>query len=169
MAELQRRFATEESAVKIAGLNHWQKAAVLLIKKHGLNDKQILAFLLLVDQAGNQQESKDAVKPLRLLVTGPGGTGKSRIFEAWTEFHALIGAADKLRLTGPTGVVASDIGGSTTHSELSLCVKHENMKADTPNGKKIRETLEKRLAGVETLIVDEVYFLGAADMSVLNE
>ncbi|KAJ6473027.1 hypothetical protein C8R45DRAFT_756671, partial [Mycena sanguinolenta] len=97
------------------------------------------------------------------------GTGKSRIFEAWTEFHLLIQAADKLRLTGPTGVVASDIGGSTTHSEISLCVKRENMKATTPNGKKLRQALEERLAGVETLVIDEVYFLGVTDMSVLRE
>ncbi|KAJ6510846.1 hypothetical protein C8R45DRAFT_762246, partial [Mycena sanguinolenta] len=140
-----------------------------LIRKHQLNPKQTLAFLLLVDQVGTQLETEELVKPLRMLVTGPGGMGKSRIFEAWTEFHRMVQASDKLRLTGPTGVVASDIGGSTTHAELSLCVKRANMKADTPNGKRLRQALEDRMAGVETLIVDEVYFLGAADMSTLNE
>ncbi|KAJ6487967.1 hypothetical protein C8R45DRAFT_762186, partial [Mycena sanguinolenta] len=140
-----------------------------MVHKHKLNDKQTLAFLLLADQVGTQGSTKDFVKPLRMLVTGPGGTGKSRIFEAWTEFHSLIQASDKLRLTGPTGVVASDIGGSTTHSEISLCVARDNMKATTPSGRKLRQGLEERLAGVETLVVDEVYFLGVTDMSVLNE
>ncbi|KAJ7635226.1 hypothetical protein FB45DRAFT_679026, partial [Roridomyces roridus] len=91
-----------------------------LIEKHGLNDKQTLAFLLVADQIGRQTESKTTIEPMRLLVTGPGGTGKSRIFDAWTEFHKKIGREHEIRLTGPTGVVASDIGGSTIHSEFSL-------------------------------------------------
>jgi hypothetical protein len=40
------------------------------------------------------------------------------------------------------------------------------MKAATPQGQKLCEALEKRLAGVCTLVVDEIYFLGAADVSV---
>ncbi|KAI3997998.1 hypothetical protein K525DRAFT_181826, partial [Schizophyllum commune Loenen D] len=61
--------------------------------------------------------------PLRLLVTGPGGTGKSRIFNAWTEFYTELALLEEFRLTAPTGVVASDIGGCTIHSEAALCVK----------------------------------------------
>jgi hypothetical protein len=142
-AELVKMYADEGTSAETAGWCSWQKIAGMLVKKHNLNDKQTLAFLLLADQVAAQRERPEGTKPLRMLVTGPGGTGKSRIFEAWTEYHTLLGVSDKIRLTGPTGVVASDIGRSTTHSELSLCVSRDNMKADTPSGKKIRQALER--------------------------
>ncbi|KAJ3992187.1 hypothetical protein F5050DRAFT_1545291, partial [Lentinula boryana] len=92
-----------------------------LIQKHQLNEHQILAFLLLADHVGRQVENDmDVTQPLRLLVTGPGGTGKSRIFEAWSEFHLQLGRLHEFRLTAPTGVVASDIGGCTVHAEVAL-------------------------------------------------
>lgn len=118
---------------------------------------------------GTQHDSHEQLEPLWLLVTGPGGTGKSRVFDAWTEFHAVLKQSGSFHLTAPTGVVASNIGGSTTHSEVSLCVKRKYMKAITPQGQKVRSALEDRLASVQTLVVDEVYFLGASDMSVLSE
>jgi hypothetical protein len=43
------------------------------------------------------------------------------------------------------------------------------MKADTASGRKIRQALEKRLAGVETFVIDEGYFLGAANLGVASE
>ncbi|KAJ7031472.1 hypothetical protein C8F04DRAFT_1110352 [Mycena alexandri] len=78
---------------------------------------------------------------MTLLCTGPGGTGKSVIFRAWEDFYEALGHPEHLRLTAPTGVVASDIGGCTIHSEASL----------------------------ETLILDEVYFLNANDLARLSE
>ncbi|KAE9393398.1 hypothetical protein BT96DRAFT_751687, partial [Gymnopus androsaceus JB14] len=107
--------------------------------------------------------------PLRLLVTGPGGTGKSRIFEAWTEFHQKMDCIQEFRLTAPTGVVASDIGGCTIHAEAALRVKRANMKADTASGQKVRGDLERRFAPVRTLVVDEIYFMDPTDMSLLSE
>ncbi|KAF9064003.1 hypothetical protein BDP27DRAFT_1150782, partial [Rhodocollybia butyracea] len=107
--------------------------------------------------------------PLRLLVTGPGGTGKSRIFEAWTEFHQELNCTEEFRLTAPTGVVASDIGGCTIHAEAALRVKRANMKADTNSGQKVRNDLERRFGPVRTLVVDEIYFMDPSDMSLLSE
>ncbi|KAJ3911742.1 hypothetical protein F5877DRAFT_54939, partial [Lentinula edodes] len=97
-------------------LKFHQKLAIALINKHKLNDQQILAFLLLADTVGHQSLTDKPVEPLRMLVTGPGGTGKSRIFAAWSDFHEGINCKDEFRLTAPTGVVASQIGGCTIHS-----------------------------------------------------
>jgi hypothetical protein len=151
------------------GLRPWQKLAISLMKKHGLNERQQLAFLLLADTVGRQSETQEQLEPIRILVTGPGGTGKSRIFEAWTEFHSELHCSHEFRLTAPTGVVASDIGGCTIHSEAALCVKRDNMKADTPGGRKIRDALEERFSLLRTLVIDEIYFLGPKDISILSE
>ncbi|KAJ3720731.1 hypothetical protein DFJ43DRAFT_1004886, partial [Lentinula guzmanii] len=111
----------------------------------------------------------DVTQPLRLLVTGPGGTGKSRIFEAWSEFHLRLGRLHEFRLTAPTGVVASDIGGCTVHAQVALRVKRETMRANTPAGQKVRTQLERRLSPLKTLVVDEIYFMDPKDMSLLSE
>ncbi|KAJ7242277.1 hypothetical protein C8J57DRAFT_1025978, partial [Mycena rebaudengoi] len=86
------------------------------IVKHTLNDEQTRAFLLLADKIGRELESSRKDSPMSLLCTGSGGTGKSVIFQAWKEFYDIIGHPERLRLTAPTGVVASDIGGCTIHS-----------------------------------------------------
>ncbi|KAJ6494444.1 hypothetical protein C8R45DRAFT_756699, partial [Mycena sanguinolenta] len=91
-----------------------------ILIKHTLNDEQTRAFLLLADKIGRELHSKRKASPMTLLCTGPGGTGKSVIFKAWKEFYAIIGRSERLRLTAPTGVVASDIGGCTIHAETSL-------------------------------------------------
>ncbi|KAF5361235.1 hypothetical protein D9757_013225 [Collybiopsis confluens] len=151
-------------------LKPYQKLAIALIQKHGLNERQIVAFLLLAENIGKHIEFPNIdIEPLRMLVTGPGGTGKSRIFEAWTEFHQELGRTHELRLTAPTGVVASDIGGCTVHAEVALRVKRQTMRANTAGGQKVRSELERRLGPLKTLVVDEIYFIDPKDMSLLSE
>ncbi|KAJ6485694.1 hypothetical protein C8R45DRAFT_930791 [Mycena sanguinolenta] len=76
---LLKKYSKEGEGTKCVTLTSWQKTAVAMIHKHRLNEKQTLAFLLLADQVGNQLDKERAVEPLRMLVTGPGGMGKSRI------------------------------------------------------------------------------------------
>ncbi|KAJ7727019.1 hypothetical protein DFH07DRAFT_718183, partial [Mycena maculata] len=136
-----------------------------LIAKHTLNDEQTRAFLLLADKIGRDLESGRKDPPISLLCTGPGGTGKSVIFRAWKEFYEIMGHPERMRLTAPTGVVASDIGGCTVHAEASLRVPPAKMKS-TPS---LRTNLEERISPLETLILDEVYFLSAQDLARLSE
>ncbi|KAJ7662879.1 hypothetical protein B0H17DRAFT_898970, partial [Mycena rosella] len=132
-----------------------------LLIKHTLNDEQARAFLLLADKIGKESETGRKDPPMTLLCTGPGGTGKLVIFQAWREFYEITGHPERLRLTAPTGVVASDIGGCTIHAEASLRVSPAKMKS-TPS---LRANLEERISPLETLILDEVYFLSAADLA----
>ncbi|KAJ7775636.1 hypothetical protein DFH07DRAFT_722929, partial [Mycena maculata] len=136
-----------------------------LISKHTLNDEQTRAFLLLADKIGVELEKGRKDSPMTVLCTGPGGTGKSVIFRAWEDFYKAVGHPEHLRLTAPTGVVASDIGGCTIHAEASLRILPAKMKS-TPN---LRTNLEERIAHLETLILDEVYFLNANDLARLSE
>ncbi|KAJ6485660.1 hypothetical protein C8R45DRAFT_1146154 [Mycena sanguinolenta] len=69
-----------------ADVKYWRKIALALILKRELNDKQMLAFLLLVDNIGSQSETEHALKPFRMLVTGLGGTGKSRYLKLGQNF-----------------------------------------------------------------------------------
>ncbi|KAI6152805.1 hypothetical protein EDD17DRAFT_1490991, partial [Pisolithus thermaeus] len=53
--------------------------------------------------------------PLRMLVHGEGGTGKSRVIQSITECFARRGARHLLVKAAYTGVAASLIDGKTTH------------------------------------------------------
>ncbi|KAJ4492061.1 hypothetical protein C8J55DRAFT_419986, partial [Lentinula edodes] len=69
------------------------------------------------------------------------------------DFHMELHCSEEFQLTAPTGVVASDIGGSTIHSEATLRVTHSRIKADTMGGQKICTALEKSFAPLKTLVV----------------
>ncbi|KAJ7203926.1 hypothetical protein C8J57DRAFT_1101038, partial [Mycena rebaudengoi] len=146
-------------------LRPYQRLCFALIVKHTLNDEQTRALLLLADKIGRELESSQKDPPISLLCTGPGGTGKSVIFRAWKEFYEITGHPEQMCLTAPTWVVASYIGGCTIHSEASLRVPPAKMKS-TPS---LRTNLEEHISPLETLILDEVYFLSAQDLARLSE
>ncbi|KAI0349341.1 hypothetical protein OH77DRAFT_1380004, partial [Trametes cingulata] len=53
--------------------------------------------------------------PLRMLLIGEGGTGKSRVIQTVTQLFAAKGSADLLVKAAYTGIAASLIEGKTTH------------------------------------------------------
>lgn len=67
----------------------------------------------------------DEEEPLRMLMTGPGGTGKSHSIKALKEFMEYYGSGHRLRLLAPTGSAASLIDGMTCHKGLSMKIKKE--------------------------------------------
>ena len=64
------------------------------------------------------------------MIAGPGGTGKSQVFDAIRDFYTLLDHAYQLKITAPTGLTANNIGGSTIHSEGSLHVSRKALHAD---------------------------------------
>ncbi|KIK71597.1 hypothetical protein GYMLUDRAFT_149201, partial [Collybiopsis luxurians FD-317 M1] len=58
--------------------------------------------------------------PFRIIIAGPGGTGKSHIYDALRSFYNAVNLNHELVFTAPTGVAASNIGASTTASYASL-------------------------------------------------
>ncbi|KAI0038037.1 hypothetical protein FA95DRAFT_1461306, partial [Auriscalpium vulgare] len=80
-----------------------------------LNTEQARAFQIVAEHSlvGN-------AAPLRMFLSGPGGTGKSRVINALVEYFKQRGEERRLRLCAYTGVAARNIGGMTLHSALSL-------------------------------------------------
>jgi hypothetical protein len=143
-----------------------QQLAASLVEKLSLNAEQCLAFLLVCDRhiASITTPVNIAPEPLLLMIGGPGGTGKSQIFEAIKEFFSSLGHRHRLKITASTGVAATNIGGGTIYSEASLLVSKRIMES---NGGKAREKLEERWQNTDFLIVDEISFLGCGKMSRL--
>jgi hypothetical protein len=104
------------SDAKWKRLAEWQRLAVAVIEHFTLNPKQKLAFLLKVDNRIRRLDPTTEHKPFCLIIGGSGGTGKSHIYDALRVFYE-VGLLHELTFTAPTGVAASNVRGSTTHSE----------------------------------------------------
>ena len=115
-----------------------------------LNTEQARAFTII---ASHSMEPKS--KPLQMYLGGPGGTGKSRVIHALTDFFNRKNQSRRLRLAAFTGVAAKNIGGTTLHA--ALCMSIAKKKSD---GNKTRADLVAMWSGVDYLFVDEVSTIG---------
>ena len=71
------------------------------------------------------------IKPLRLFVSGVGGTGKSFLIEAIQLLVHRIWESEELTVVvaAPTGLAAFNVGGLTIHMLFQLPIEHEGQMA----------------------------------------
>ncbi|KAG1797586.1 hypothetical protein EV424DRAFT_1333331, partial [Suillus variegatus] len=86
-----------------------------MILEYGLNTEQARTFSLIAGHSLARNSD-----PLRMFLGGPGGTGKSRVIAAISDFFSRRGETRHFRLTSFMGVAARNIAGMTLHSALSL-------------------------------------------------
>jgi hypothetical protein len=141
-------------------LAEWKKIAIAISDKFTLNQKQQLFFFLKVDNRMQCLIPNPDRNPFCILVAGPGGAGKSHVYDALKAFYDEVGILPELNFTAPTGVAASNIHGSTTHQELALRTKYTDL---IKNNSKPLKALTSRLEATRTLIIDEYFFLGCDD------
>jgi hypothetical protein len=67
-------------------------------------------------------QNSTLIQPTQMVfyLGGEGGTGKSKVLLAFTEFLTSINLRHALRIAAPTGVAAGNVGGSTTASLLEF-------------------------------------------------
>ena len=121
-----------------------------LVHAWTLNTEQARAFKIITSHS---MELKP--KPLRMYLGGPGGTGKSRVIQALTDFFKRKNQSRRLRLAAFTGVAAKNIGGTTLHTALGMSLGRK--KSD---GNKTRADLVAMWDGVDYLFVDEISTIG---------
>lgn len=159
--------------------------------EHNLNEKQGIAFEIAAQswikvfvrrktQKADVSEHASPEEPLRLLMTGPGGTGKSHSIKALKCFMMLYDSGHRLRLLAPTGSAASLIGGMTCHKGLALKIKQKSDR-----GKKVQRTtmdelyevgdsVQKKAAirrswqNVDVVLIDEVSLLSLINLADID-
>ena len=97
--------------------------------------------------------SEERQEPLRMIVSGTAGTGKSYLIEC---LQQLLG--DCLRVAAPTGGAAYNVHGHTVHSLVSIPVRGDFKEME---GQRLH-TIQESLDGVDYLIVDEISMVGRA-------
>ena len=113
-----------------------------------LQGKQLQAYKMVRDHFNEKEEAK---QPLRMIVSGTAGTGKSYLIQCLKQL-----LRDTLRVTAPTGVAAFNVDGYTLHSLLSLPVKGDFKELE---GSRL-QTIQESLADVSYIIVDEMSMVG---------
>lgn len=103
-----------------------------MVDKHQLDVDQADTFLTLVHHILQVELFKKGLKPrpkqMIFYLGGEGGTGKSKVVKALTDYLTQMGLRHVLRIAAPTGAAADNIGGTTLHSLLKLVWKKKNPK-----------------------------------------
>ena len=109
--------------------------------------KHLVAYNIVCDHFKMQ----DRATPLRLIISGTAGTGKSYLIQC---LKLLL--AGQLCVTAPTRVAAFNVDGYTLHSLLRLPVK-----GDFKQLKDNRlQTIQQFMTSIRYLIIDEMSMVG---------
>jgi hypothetical protein len=142
--------------------------------KFGLNEKQRMVYNIIAQKFVNQHVLKvdNGSEPLRMLMTGPGGTGKTHAVRALQELMKQYKSQHLIRFLGPTGTSAKQIGGVTIHKGLGLSIM---LKSNGRGNRKVGESNEDFTTNVSvknrTLVRDEwrhVSFMFADEVSLVG-
>ena len=150
-------------------------------KTYNLQSQQDIAFRI-ITQSFIQRYIYKIVKddPLRMLLTGPGGTGKTHVVKAVQKVMDFYNAAHTIRFLAPTGSAASLIDGMTIHKGLGIKVTssdkgkgnrklgehHEDYSVIISVQNKIKLRDEWRF--VEVVMIDECSLLSAELLSEID-
>ena len=122
-----------------------------------LNEDQLRVFETVKNSVQIQCLSLQAqnAKPLRMFISGCGGTGKSyliKTIKAW-----VSSATDKhVAITAPTGIAAFSINGLTIHRLLQLPVEHGKTPQYRPLSDESLKVVRQRLENLILLVIDEI-------------
>ena len=104
---------------------------------------------------------------LLMCVPGCGGTGKSQLIRAITDYFQVTKRSKMLRKVAPTSIAAAEIDGLTIHSFLG-----ENRKSSAGKQSKVirpaNTKLENEWRHVKYLIIDEMSMVGLSLLARLN-
>lgn len=128
-----------------------------LVEELTLNSEQARAFRAVCEHSLGPR-----AEPLRMFLAGAGGTGKSRVIQALSEFFRRRNQGRRFRLSSFTGVAARNISGMTLHAALGLDRnKNKSIKA--------RHDLVAMWEGVDYLFIDEVSMIGCKLIYQISE
>ena len=97
-------------------------------------------------------------QPVHLLVSGQGGTGKSRVIDVVNRMVTREISSSNLPtvVTAPTGLAAFNVNGTTIHRVLPLPDEHGKPADYARLGQEQLLLVRKTLKGLRLLICDEL-------------
>jgi ATP-dependent exoDNAse (exonuclease V) alpha subunit len=127
-----------------------------------LNKEQRRAFDIVTWHLDQTQKNGNP-PPLRMILYGEGGTGKSKVIQTITEAFIEHNVKTMLVKAAFTGTAASLIEGKTTHSVANISVH-----GDKPITDETRAKLQKFWGPIRYLIIDEYSMISKTFLSQLS-
>ncbi|PBK86475.1 hypothetical protein ARMGADRAFT_859157, partial [Armillaria gallica] len=97
------------------------------VQKYKLNTEQEIAFRIMANNFIKRQEASVLIDssepepfPLRMFLTGPGGTRKTHIIKALCDVMDVFGYVHAMRFIAPTGSAAALNNGLTVHKAFRI-------------------------------------------------
>jgi hypothetical protein len=118
-----------------------------------LNEEQRCAFEIVAHHVVFPHSDQ-----LKMYIGGIGGTGKSQVIKAISEFFRRRGEDFRFIIVAPTGSAAALLGGATYHSVLGI-----NEKTGSISAKQLTQ-VRTRLKGVDYMFLDEISMLSAYEL-----
>ena len=101
--------------------------------------------------------------PLRMLIHGEPGTGKSKVIQTATEYFVHRGANFMLQKAAYTGIAASLIDGKTTHTIAMLSPRKVHSISAKTKGK-----LQAHWKYIQYLVIDELSMISKSFLAKLS-
>ena len=129
-----------------------------------MNCDQKFAFDIVLKSIFDYVENPEDFKPLRMVVSGTAGSGKSFLIKCIVEATRTIFASNKaVQILCPTGSSVNIISGVTLHSFLKIPTTKRGRDMQVPEGS-IGESLQKNCEGLKVLLVDERSLIGSTTL-----
>jgi len=110
-------------------------------------------------------------EPIRLIVSGQGGTGKSRVIDVIRRLISAQAPADdilRVIVAAPTGLAAFNVRGSTIHRILCLPIKHGKPADYRQLSQDQLKTIRATLKGLRLLILDELSMVSSLTLMYIH-
>ena len=145
---------------RVALLNDDQRRVFDTVKGHLLHQK-----------CHEQNECFCDIKPVRMFVSGVGGTGKSFLIEAIKALVISLWPLDDLvcAIAAPTGLAAFNVGGTTIHRLFQLPIEHSAKAASywcLP--KSSQKVMKTTLCNVKLFIIDEISMVSSLNLAYIH-
>ena len=152
---------------RVAMLNSDQKRIYDKIKQHLTKQKQQ------EDLSSDNDVKIDDIQPLRMFISGVGGTGKSFLIETIKCFVDSLWKAKSGELScaivAPTGLAAFNVGGLTIHRLFQLPIEHEGKTAGYWSlPKDTQKKFQTTFRPLKIIIVDEVSMVSNLNLTYLH-
>ena len=132
---------------------------------NSLNTEQKFAFNCIMDTLYNFIENPATYTPLRMVISGTAGTGKSYLIKCMVyAIKRLFNSNKSVQVLCPTGNSANLISGVTLHSFLKVPTNFKSKGKMTPPDGSLGEKLQNNCQGVHALLVDERSMIGSTTL-----
>ena len=119
----------------------------------------------------NNTCSCNDLKPLRLFISGVGGTGKSFLIETIKILLTSMWSSDDLlcAVAAPTGLAAFNVGGVTMHRLFQLPIEHSARAAGYwALPKQSQKVMKTTLSNVRLFVIDEISMVSSLNLAYVH-